>query len=204
MTHCDEHDERLDDLLDGILASEDARALEAHLAACPGCRQSLEARRTLARQVAQLPRSIAPPHDRWPDVRAAIDSARARHSRRRTWLAAASIILGLGLTGLVGYRLGTRQVATAPVPESRALDAAERDYTEAATAFRVVVDDRLRTLTPDTRAEILASLDELDRAIAELRLALDQDPSNVETSRSWNAVHRQKIRFLRSVSRLSS
>ena len=204
MTHCDERDERLDDMVEGILEPDDARELEAHLTTCIGCRQSVEARRTLAREIARLPRSIAPPHDRWPDVRAAIAFARARRSQRRTWLAAASIVLGLGLTGLAGYRLGTRHTAGAPIAEAQVLDAAERDYVEAATAFRVVVDDRLRTLTPESRAAILASLDELDRAIAELRSALDENPANVENSRSWNALYRRKIRLLRSVSRLSS
>ena len=204
MTHCDGPDDRLDDLLDGTLSPDEARALDAHLATCPGCRESLDQRRALARRVAELPRTIAPPRDRWPEVRAAIDAARAARWNRRAWLAAAAIVVGLGLTGLVGYRLGSHQVAAPAVDEARALDAAERDYVEAATAFRVVVDERLQTLTPDARARILSGLDELDQAIAELRLALDEDPANIENSRSWNALYRRKIRFLRSVSRLSS
>jgi anti-sigma factor RsiW len=204
MTHCDGQDDRLDDLLDGALSAEEARVLETHVADCPACRASLEARRALALRIAALPRTIAPPHDRWPAIRASIGATRVQSSRRRAWLAAAAIVCGLGLTGLLGYRLGSRPAVPPESSEARALDDAERDYAQAATAFRALADERLRTLTPEARSRILSSLDELDRAIAELRIALEENPSNVENSKSWSALYRQKIRFLRSVSRLSS
>ena len=204
MTHCDGQDDRLDDLLDDALTAEEVRALESHVAGCPACRASLEARRALMRRIAELPRTIPPPHDRWPAIRATIGAALVQGARRRAWLAAAAIVCGLGLTGLIGYRLGSNPAVPPESSEVRALDDAERDYAQAATAFRALADERLRTLTPEARARILSSLDELDRAIAELRVALEENPSNVENSKSWSALYRQKIRFLRSVSRLSS
>jgi len=204
MTHCPDFDERLDDLLDGALSSADTQAVETHVAGCPGCRRDLAERRALARDVARLPQTREPAHDRWPEVRAAIEGARASRTASRRWLAAAAVLAGLGLAGLVGYRVGTARGTSDPLVASREIGEAERAYAEAASAFRAVVDQRLPALTADSRAAIHASLDELDRAIAELRLALDDDPSNVEANRSWNALYRRKIRFLRTVSRLSS
>jgi anti-sigma factor RsiW len=201
---CPIPEERLDDLLDGLLPAADATDLEAHAAGCATCRARLEAGRSLARRVARLSGAIEPPHDRWPEIRAAITRTPKR-AAYRAWLAAACVIVGLGLAGLVGYRVGVGHPPTGPgANAARAVGDAEREYARAASAFLAALDERLETLSPDSRDAILESLDELDRAIAQLRLALDDDPSDVEANRSWNALYRRKIRLLRSVSRLSS
>ena len=59
-THPDEA--RLNDLVDGLLAAEDARSVEAHLEGCQACRRRVDALRALTSDLAGLPRSISPRH----------------------------------------------------------------------------------------------------------------------------------------------
>lgn len=61
MTACPERHEDLSALLDGALDPEAARALEEHLAGCPGCRAEREALAQVVEQVRGLPRRAAPP-----------------------------------------------------------------------------------------------------------------------------------------------
>lgn len=203
MTPCSRFDAALDDFVDGTLTPAEWRDVETHLAECERCRQDVEARRALAREVARLPRAIDPPRDFLPAIRAA--RARSAAPRPRAiWLAAAASVAGIALAGIVGYRMGTQRVAPQAAMARVSFDAAERDYAQAAASLTAVLDGHLATLTPETRATILAGLDELDRAIEDLRVVLNADPANLETGRSWNALQRRRIHFLRTVSRLSS
>jgi anti-sigma factor RsiW len=203
MNPCTRFEDLLDELVDGALAPADRRAVEDHVARCAHCRDGLEARRTLARQVAGLPRSIDPPRDLLPSIR---ERARARRARTPSFalrLAAAAALATVALAGIVGYRMGARRAAT-PAGSLATLEATEQEYARAVETLTAVLDGRLDALTPEARTSIRENLDVLDRAIDELRAQLDADPSNVEAGRSWNALQRQKIRVLRSASRLSS
>ncbi|MFW6080151.1 MAG: anti-sigma factor family protein, partial [Gemmatimonadota bacterium] len=59
---------RLNDHADGLLPADDARAVEAHLAACDACRRRVERLRGLMDELRSLPREIAPPRDLRPPV----------------------------------------------------------------------------------------------------------------------------------------
>lgn len=101
----------LNDYLDGTLAPEARRAVEAQMASDAEVRAAFEALREARDRVAALPKEIAPPADLWPGIAARLGAARAEappqalshtarpRSRRRIALAAAAVVVaavGLG------------------------------------------------------------------------------------------------------------
>lgn len=76
MNGCPEFEERLHDLLDGLLAPPEREKTERHLRECAGCRESLAALRSLRERTAALPRSLEPDRDLWPGIRDALPPRR--------------------------------------------------------------------------------------------------------------------------------
>lgn len=121
MTH-DETLERLDGLALGELSQPEQAMVEAHLAACAGCRTEAEAIRGLLHAAAALPRGIAPPRDLWAGIEARLepragagDEARRvdgrviplypRPARSTRWLQAAAAVLLIAASSAVTARL---------------------------------------------------------------------------------------------------
>ena len=114
MRHPD--DGLLEEQLDGELAEDAARDLEAHLAACPACRERLEAARALRAEADDLVAALGEPAPR-PAADDLPDSLRRAPRRGMPWRAvawAASVVLAVGV-GYAGGTMGRRQgEATAP------------------------------------------------------------------------------------------
>jgi len=219
---CHELDERLDDWVDGALPAGAASEVEAHLLSCALCRERERRLRQLLAHAAALPRSVAPPRDLWPDI------AR-RVARERSWswapagrspfvlAAAATVAIGLATvfwSGQAPARVRTAQIP-APTPEARlvagtagvsdpVLAAAERDYEAAANALLEALLQRRARLQPEALAAVETNLDVIDRALAEVRQALVQDPKNPELSRMLVSTHRKKVEVLSRVVKLST
>ncbi|MCZ6747388.1 MAG: zf-HC2 domain-containing protein, partial [Acidobacteria bacterium] len=62
-------EENLNDLLDGVLDTAGREETRAHLVACPSCRATRAELERLALRVRELPGTMAPPSDLWPDLR---------------------------------------------------------------------------------------------------------------------------------------
>lgn len=103
MTH--PHD-WIEPYVDGELASDDARALESHLASCESCRRDVEGLRTLVGRARSLPRSIEPPVDHWPAVRQKI-----QRPSRAPWLVAAGGLVGLAAAAGLAFVVGAGAIA---------------------------------------------------------------------------------------------
>jgi hypothetical protein len=84
------------------------------------------------------------------------------------------------------------------------LAAAERDYEAAANALLEALLQRRTQLQPEALAAVEANLDVIDRALAEVRQALVQDPKNPELSRMLVSTHRKKVEVLSRVVKLST
>lgn len=218
---CHELDERLDDWLDGALAGAEREALEAHLASCAACREQAERLRQLLAHAAALPRSLTPPRDLWPEVALRIERASAWAGPLGSWrplalAAAAAALVGLGALLWSGSRPAAvrsvampsataqaRPVAQAGI-EDPVLAAAAADYEAAASALLEVLERRRAVLPPDDLALVEANLEVIDRALAELREALAQDPASPELNRMLVSTHRKKVDVLRRVVHLST
>jgi hypothetical protein len=217
---CQELDARLDDWVDGTLATEAAAEVEAHLASCPRCQEQERRMRQLLAHAASLPRSVTPPRDLWPGI-----ARRLEQKRRWSWAAelppwalaaAATVVVALAAvlwTGrspsavkMVVIPAATPEARLAALPETSdpVIAAAEREYEDAANALLEALQKRQSEISPQTLVAVRANLEVIDRALAELREALVKDPSNPELNRMLVATHRKKVDVLRRVVRLST
>jgi hypothetical protein len=77
MMSCEEIRGRLDDLVDGELSEVERRRVEAHLEACPECRELCGELKELLRETRELPLEIMPATDLWPAILDGVGGARA-------------------------------------------------------------------------------------------------------------------------------
>ncbi|MFQ5679032.1 MAG: anti-sigma factor family protein [Gemmatimonadota bacterium] len=71
----------LNGYVDGLLAPEAARRVEAHLAECRSCRLEAEATRSLLSDLADLPKSLVPERNLRPGIRARIRAGSGAEER---------------------------------------------------------------------------------------------------------------------------
>lgn len=215
----DQWTDRLSEYVDGELATSERAALEVHLAACVGCRTTLdELRRVKSR--AQALDDRPPTADLWPWIARQIGVARgaerlARHERRFSFtvpqLAAASVALALLSGGAAWLLVRKGMVATptvtlseaAPALLSAAASAADRRYdTQVADLERALDSERGRLDTTTVRV-IEKNLAIIDRAIRDARSALAADPANAYLNLHLAQEMRRKLELLRRAATLA-
>ncbi len=122
-TQCADFHELLSALLDGELAGDERARVEAHAAACAGCRRMLERFRRVDAAAAELPAPPPVPAGRWDRMLGEIRRAgrvreaavlrpapaRARRSLVFALAAAAALALAASLFALHGARDGHRR-----------------------------------------------------------------------------------------------
>jgi predicted anti-sigma-YlaC factor YlaD len=219
---CQELDARLDDWIDGELPPAAAAEVEAHLASCALCQERERRLRQVLAHAASLPRSVTPPRDLWPGIARRVERERSWSWASGSWspwalAAAATVVVGLAAALWSGRPPAAVKTVEIPVasPEARlaampgvvsdpALAEAEREYEEAANALLEALQKRQSEVQPETLAAVRSNLEVIDRALAEVRQALAQNPSNLELNRMLVATHRKKVEVLRRVVKLST
>jgi hypothetical protein len=146
----------------------------------------------------ELAQSVPPPRDLWPAIAQAIENEPiaagaseappALRARRPGWwmpavgMAAAVALVAVGV--IIGQNLGTRAATTTASstqePAAGLMPAALRDanYRQQREALLVEVNDRLKTMPPEEREKVAASLKTLQRSISDIEAALGRDPAN--------------------------
>ena len=218
---CEELDQRLDEFVDGALPLGAAAEVRMHLASCALCRERERRLRQVLAHAASLPRSVAPPRDLWPDIARRLDRERSRSWSGAGWqpwalAAAATVLVSVAAVLWTGRAPSAVRTVEIPVatPETRlatlrvvsdpVLAAAERDYEAAANALLDALQDRQAQLEPETLAAVRKNLEVIDRALAQVREALVESPSNPELSRMLVSTHRKKVDVLSRVVKLST
>jgi anti-sigma factor RsiW len=206
--------DRLSEYLDGELAPPERAALEAHLAACPDCRTTLdELRRVVAR--AQTLDDRPPRADLWPGVAARVGVARLAPRRHFSFtvpqLAAASVALAL-LSAGSAWRL-SRQLPTArparsvatPTPVMTNVGVVQMDArTAAAVAALEQTLQRNRSRLDSTTVRVIEkNLGIIDRAIRDAQSALAADPANAYLNQHLAQETRRKLELLRQAATLA-
>lgn len=219
--------DRLSEYLDGDLGVAERTRLEAHLAECEDCSETLEQlRRVVAR--ARGAEDRPPAKDLWPGIAARIGTAhgttvieanRRRESSRFQdlrislsvpQLAAAAIALvmvsgGAGLllsrdSGPAGQAEAPSTVGGSPVaPASLAMP----NYDAAVAELEQVIDASRDQLDTTTVRVIEENLMKIDRAIAQAQRALAQDPVSIYLNEHLAATMQQKLEFLRRTAQLT-
>lgn len=219
---CAEVDDRLDDYLDGAQSEAEFQELELHLQGCEACREQERRLRSLLAQAAALPRELAPARDLWPDIEKRLGRRNLLRfpgtpGARRAWLAAAlaaaaALVVASGLALRSGVVPPSRHVSSEPsgAPRSVAMSTepadvleAEREYAKAASVLLAALDSRRERLSPETMATVERDLQVIDEALADIRKALEKDPSSGALNHLLASTHQRKVKVLQQVVRLS-
>jgi hypothetical protein len=163
-----------------------------------------------------VPRDVPLVRDLWPGIEAAIAppvSATGATPARARWplaLAAGLVIAALG--GVVGSRLVAPPTATSELaprvavgePDTlavRSVETREADYNATRAELVRTYEERLKMLSPLTRARIAADLATIRRAEKDLRDALGTDPSSRVLLRLYESTTRQEFDLYTTVGR---
>lgn len=130
--------EAINDLVDGRLDARDAGRALSHLAECAACSAERDALQSVLAASVNLPKSVLPPTDIWPELKKSLDSrktvvlpgsstrssgSRSGNDRASSWrsgalLAAAAVILVVFSSGITAIVLRNRQSVTQNEPSS--------------------------------------------------------------------------------------
>jgi anti-sigma factor RsiW len=220
---CEHVTERLDDYLDGELAEAEFQEVELHLAGCARCREEERAARAVLALAAALPRQRQPPRDLWPGIADEIGRRRrftllsSVTGRPAVWwaagLAAAAAVAvavwvvprgadrGPAVAG-PDPRVAVQRASTGTALEG--LDQAERQYQRATAELMAALETRRAALSPETSAAIDENLRVIDRALAEVRAALERDPASPRLGRMLASTYEKKIETLQRVLKLTT
>jgi hypothetical protein len=215
---CEECITLLDVLVDGRLEIDVQTALTDHIADCASCRLEHEGLRELGRRTAELPASIAPGRDLWPEIADRIQESKVVRGRfgaalRPSLLAAAAAAAVVGAV-LVAYTVGRHQahptvveVVSTPAAAPASLvsvvtAAAGSDFRLARSQLLEALEQRRDSLSPETIAVVDQNLGLIDSAIANITEALANDPGNQMLSDRLTTAYRQQIELLQKATRL--
>lgn len=186
---------RLNDHVDGLLAEEEAAAVEEHLQACRRCRRRAEALERLASELAGLPREIAPRRDLRPGS-GEVRRDGSAFARRGRWLRAAAVA-ALVTGGAAAAWLGLQPDGG---PDAGPGDAVVAPYARATEALGVELSGRRDEMPPPAARALRVGLRSVDRAIRDLRTARERAPDRAEgdLTRRLESVYRTKLELLRT------
>ena len=210
---------RLSEYIDGELDNNERAKLEAHLATCGQCYATLAELRQVVTRAKSL--SDTPPAtDLWPNIRAGLTQgseprrhAPAMASRRFSFtvpqLLAASIALVLLSGGSAWLALRQRPTNT---PESIAVTRAAGTRVASWTGSTDIAIGELeaaltqneKRLDSTTVRIVRKNLAIINRAIAEARIALRNDPGNAYLNLHLADTMRRKVELLRRVNDMAA
>jgi anti-sigma factor RsiW len=213
--NCREIIDRLDDYLDGRLATADADELQRHLADCRVCADELDDIRDLRERASALPRSFEPSRDLWPGIASRISEGKVVRGRfgRRALIAAAAAVLIVSSV-VTAYLIGRSQaVATAEAPEVAASGPSEvllasfeglgvDNYLATRAELMAALEARSHELSPETMDVVMDNLLLIDQAMDRIAAALGEDPENEFLMKQLAGAYRRQIDLLQRAVRL--
>lgn len=168
-------------------------------------------------RVSQLPQEIAPSRDLWPGIASAIAAQverpqgersqgeappvqpRSRARRFGSW--GLGLAAGVALLG-VGFLIGRQSPDTrAPGAEPMLAVSFEpgESYRKARAAQLEQLPKKLAALSPESRQQVLASLETLRRSLDDIRKALGEDPANLLLQSMLVNTYQEEMRVLTTV-----
>jgi hypothetical protein len=214
----DQWTNRLSEYIDDELDSTERAALEAHLATCGQCYATLAELRQVVTRAKALP-DTPPTTDLWPDIRARLTPGRRPEVSRDTTnvrrrfsfsvpqLLAASIALVLLSGGSVWLALQQRPIDTpvaTPQPTITPAATWTRSTDAAIADLQAVLVQNEKRLDTATVRIVRKNLAVIDRAIAEARIALRNDPGNAYLNLHLATTMRRKVELLRRVNDMAA
>lgn len=220
-------DEQLNDYVDGLLPEEDEAAVEAAMASSAAVRETVDSLRALVAAAADLPASIEPQRDLWPQIRRGMapaplsvvdEAAGVAPSREGTswwpplttgqWatLATTALLLVVSSSAITAWLVGAapRPADVAPAEGVSLAQPVpvEARYTAEIEQLMWVLYENRDSLDPGTVSTIETNLRVIDRAIRRVREALEENPANDGLSRMLDANYRHKLELLQRANRI--
>lgn len=170
----------------------------------------------------QLPRGMAPARDLWPGIAEAIEEQRKAPSRGRPgWnrvfaQAAAVLLLVGGSSGVTWLAMKKDMPSVAAEPSAGVLDFQPvagsfgsqyhlgAEFVEARNDLEARLDEELKRLSPETRAEVEANLNTIRAAIVEINLALAKEPDNALLQQLLVNAYRDELAVMSRVDGMAS
>ena len=218
--------DRLSEYIDDELAPAERTVLEAHLASCRACTETIADLRAVAERARHL--SARPPaDDLWPAIEAQLgspgiarvaslgDARSGKMGRRFSFTLPQLVAAGLALMVMSGGGVWVLQhggrvtsmppVAADPLPDPAHLVtavAAEQRYDAAIADLQQALDAGRAQLDPTTIAILEANLKAIDLAIEQSQAALANDAENVYLNNHLAAARQRKLALLRRATAL--
>lgn len=149
----------------------------------------------LTAKARKLSASVMPERDLWPEIERTITSSaeRGRSAWNTLWAQAAAVILLVGgSSGLTYLTMSDSDDATVPgiaetpvlVFEQASADFGNQytlgpEYQDARHGIATQFDERLASFSPEARAEVVANMETIRKAIDDINRALSEEPDNV-------------------------
>lgn len=204
----------LNDYVDGLLREPDRARVEAHLAACPRCREEEAALRALVASLGRLPGAVAPPRDLRADIAERIAAggaervpARWRRGRMAYAVLAAAAVLVLLAVPLVRDGMDGGDTDNPPAAGSggeltsqavaREFTAAEARYTAATAELEEALESSRGQVSAEAEVILDRNLKVVDTALRDYRQALAEQPADAELAALTLSAYEQKLSLLR-------
>lgn len=216
---CERFLEILDDYVDGALPEAQHHEAELHLAGCAACRSQERKLRAFLGEAAGLRHEVQPGRDLWPGIASRIEPRAkvVRFVKRGGWLvglAAAAAVLFALVTARPRPDAGTQTAggiapgaSVEPAAAGGDIEKAEAEYIRATNQLLQALNARRGSMTPEAQkqmAELEASVGAIDKALGEVKGALEKDPQNTRLNKMLASTHQKKIDLLLRLIRLSS
>jgi anti-sigma factor RsiW len=215
---CDHCQSLVDEYVDGTLAADDRRRVEAHLVECNACRALADDFAAIRRASRDLERRV-PSAEVWTKLSAALEHERAKRGTwpGRTWsswrplAAAAVLILVAAVSSWMILRQPAEQAAApraaftpAAAPSDpelvqsveTELKLAEEHYQKAIAGLEQITRTESTALDPQVAAVLQKNLEVIDHAIGESRAALETQPTSEVAQESLFEALRNKVSLL--------
>jgi len=164
----------------------------------------------LMARATQLATDIKPDRDLWPEIAQQISEP--RRPRRSGWAQAAAVVLLVGGSSGITYLAvndsgdpvttvgGAQTLIFEPVSGSFGSQYnLGPDYQDARRMLAGQLADELENLAPDTRADVVASLESIRRAIRDINKALAEEPDNVLLQDLLLKTYREELTLMNRV-----
>lgn len=170
-----------------------------------------------AASLRELPQSVAPPRDLWPDIEArlakeragAAGSGRSLRPSRGQWASLAAVVCSLAIGVWLGRSMlpaAGPATAVKPAPvvtgEPAVLQAAfvsDPRYLKQRADLIRVVETQMKQLPPETQAKVGASLATIRKSMQDIQAALGRDPANTLLQELLVNTYQDEMRVLTAV-----
>lgn len=199
---------------DGSVAPELEPVVAEHLGACTACAADVARIRTLMTRIRETPAAAPDPGgDLWPSIRARIEQEKMaplhgpastrRGARPRFLWAAAVVAAALVITTTIVVRRehsrATPETALPPGLTPAAIAESTSVYEEQARFLLNQLELRRALLRPQTASSADHDLHVIDNAIAELKRAIERDPTNIALRALLASSYKQKVDLLKRI-----